>query len=118
MLTLTTFIFFVIAVFCSGIFFAVAGKKLVQFEYKNSLVKIARTIWKKSGYVAAFGAGVFLTSAFEITSSPYNYYRWTGLMDEVTVGSIILDYPEIMETGQVPEDVRAWYARMKAEGQI
>lgn len=118
MFNLAAFVFLVLAVFCMGFFVALVSKNLLSRDGKNFLIRFGKAVRRKSGYIAAFGAGVFLTAFFQIASDPYHYYRWTGLMDEITVGSLVLDYPEIMETGNVPEDVRAWYAKMQEEGEI
>lgn len=66
-------------------------------------------IRNRAGYIASFGAGALLMAVFFYVSQPYTVARWAGLYDEAILGSLITSGEQIMQTGQIPQDVRDWY---------
>lgn len=84
--------------FCAGMIIPVSGKAGFAF------------LRARAGYIASFGAGLLVMAAFFAISEPYAIARWTGIYDDAILGSLITSNKEIMQTGQIPQDVLEWYA--------
>jgi len=108
MFAATIFVLFIIVAFSLGILTPVLATRLGASVHgaPSRLMRLTRAIKRKSGYIAAFGAGVALTLFVFVPLNPYAVARWVGTYDAAIVGRHILQDETILKTGFIPEQTR------------
>ncbi len=96
----------IVFAFCAGVMIPVIAR-----SGASALGRFVGFVRRRATYLATFAAGGALVAMFTMTTTPYYWYSWSSSYAAIEVGDIIIDNPEIMQTGKIPDDVREWYFR-------